>query len=159
MATDANTRPRFLGFMGTRTATLDPKGRVTFPAFLRDQALEGERERFVLICAPERCLALYPESSWLDVTERVTKKSREDADWKPEYEAFLYANAEPVLVDGMGRILLPEEHRRWAGLAGPCPVVFAGARSRVQVWCEERWQEHRKRGSEGFGVVGKDLLR
>lgn len=132
MATE-NTSKAFLGFLGTRTATLDAKGRVTFPSLLREQAPAHERERFILIKYPTKCLALYSEAGWAAISQRLEGLSQSRTDWNPEQETFIYSSAEPVTVDGMGRILIPEEHQAWAGLTKGT-VVFVGSRSRVEVW-------------------------
>jgi MraZ protein len=48
-----------------------------------------------------------------------------------------------VEVDQVGRILVPDFLKEFAGLAAK--VVLAGIHDRVEMWDENRWTEYKKR--------------
>ena len=55
-------------FLGSYLHQLDDKGRVSLPASFRREAAD---QRFVLIQAHPPALSLYPETSWLEVEDRM----------------------------------------------------------------------------------------
>jgi MraZ protein len=57
----------------------------------------------------------------------------------------MLAGAVELEVDTIGRILIPEFLREYAGIALKTKVVFAGVHSRVEVWDESLWKEYKTR--------------
>ena len=56
---------------------------------------------------------------------------------------FFLSGAVEVEVDSVGRILVPDFLKEFAGLA--TKVVLAGIHDRVEMWDENRWSEYKKR--------------
>jgi MraZ protein len=144
-------------FLGNHEASFDAKNRVNFPAKLRDKVPDPERRSFILACHPDHCLVLYTQSEWARITRDFDEKSRTTKDWDPFMERLLFANATEVDLDGVGRILVPEKLKRWAGLQKN--VVFAGVRNRIEIWDEDRWNAEEEKRVESFHKLGKEHLK
>ena len=55
------------------------------------------------------------------------------------FNRYLLGGAVEVDVDSIGRVLLPEFLRDYAGLK--TKVVIAGLHTRVEIWAENKWYE------------------
>lgn len=94
----------------------------------------------------DQCLWVYPVSEWEKVADKLAGLSMGQSDTRG-FNRFMLAGAVEVDVDALGRILIPEFLRTFAGLK--TQVVFAGVHSRVEIWDESKWQEYKT------GVAGK----
>lgn len=115
-------------FLGSYTYTLDDKGRVSLPAPFRREASD---QRFVLLQVYAPALALYPESAWRDVEERLRGVLRNDPDARM-WVLSVMASAVEVSPDSQGRILIPSRLQEAANLEGQ--VLMVGAIDKVELW-------------------------
>ncbi len=120
-------------FLGRFAHTLDAKGRLAVPARFRE-LLAGEA---VLTRGIDRCLALYPMSAWLPLAERIEALSISDPDARA-FRRLVFAEAANLELDGQGRILVPPELRRYAGIEREALIV--GVNSSVELWNPSRWE-------------------
>src|SRR5690606_27603861 len=118
-------------FLGSYTYQLDEKGRVSLPAAFR-RAAPGQG--FVLLQAYRPSLALYPESEWLGVQERLKELIRHQPDARM-YVLSVLANAGEVVPDAQGRSLIPARLQEAAERTGP--VRLGGARDKIELWSPE----------------------
>ncbi len=144
-------------FVGTHEASLDAKSRVNFPAKLRDAIPEPERRGLMLTWHYDACLVLYTASEWAKIDGACEEKGRASPEWNEDVVRVLYANADRVDLDGVGRILIPEQHRRWADLRKN--LVFVGVRRRIEIWDQERWNADEQKRAESFKRLGREILR
>ena len=124
-------------YSGAFERSLDTKNRVTIPA--RWLARDGEEFHVVPNPAPSEpfLLAMPPEEFAL-VESRILALDA-PAEEKRKFIRQFYGAAQPVTVDKQGRILLPEEHCREAGLKSE--VTLVGGKSRFEIWNRERWNK------------------
>ena len=115
-------------FLGSYTYTLDDKGRVSLPAPFRREAAD---QRFVLLQVYAPALALYPESAWRDVEERLRGVLRNDPDARM-WVLRVMSSAVEVSPDSQGRILIPSRLQEAANLKGQ--VLMVGAIDKVELW-------------------------
>lgn len=110
-------------FMSSYPHTLDDKGRLALPGKLRDELQKSERpdEVVALPNTESGCLTLYPHEHWRKVEEGV--RAIEDSDERDKTLAHFHANAERLTLDKAGRLLLPNMHRKAAGLEREVMVV------------------------------------
>jgi len=120
-------------FLGRYAHTLDAKGRLAIPARFRDAMAEG----LVLTRGIDRCLTLYPMVAWRPLAEKVSALPITDPDARNLRRLF-FAEASDLALDGQGRILVPPELRRYAGLEREALVV--GMDTAIEIWSPERWQ-------------------
>ena len=122
-------------FLGEHRHALDDKGRVIFPARMRDDL----GAQVVLQKGIDPCVYVYPPDEWERQVANVTALPTT----KPEarrYARFFFSQAQSERVDKQGRLTIPQAFRAYAGLTRDVVVVGAGAR--VEIWDAGRWQQH-----------------
>jgi MraZ protein len=151
----AETRASTRGvkFLGSYLHQLDPKGRVSLPAPYRREAAE---QSFVLIQAYRPSLALYPESSWSEVEERLRDLLRHQPESRM-YVLSVMANAQEVAPDGQGRILIPSRLQEAAELSGE--VLMVGAIDKVELWNPARFNDAVAQDASTFDRFAPQIFR
>ncbi|MGN1114411.1 MAG: division/cell wall cluster transcriptional repressor MraZ [Oscillospiraceae bacterium] len=117
---------------GTYYQSMDVKGRMTFPAKLRE--IIGEK--FVVTKGLDGCLFVY---SLEDFEERAEKIAQLPLGKGRNIQRNFMANAVEVEADKQGRILVPQTLRDMAALVKD--VVVVGVSGRCEIWDKERWDE------------------
>jgi MraZ protein len=122
-------------FLGTHQNRLDAKGRVSVPAPFRAALKAGnETNGTHLVLRPSHqhpCIEAWPEPMFAALAAPLDRLDL----FSPEHEVMattLYADAFPVEADKEGRIVLPDELVRHAGLTEA--VVFMGLGRIFQIW-------------------------
>lgn len=119
-------------FLGRYAHNLDAKGRLAIPARYREALAEG----VILTRGIDRCLALYPMAAWRPLAEKVAALPLTDADAR-NFRRLVFAEAADVTLDGQGRVLVPPDLRRYAGIEREALVV--GVDTSIEIWSPERW--------------------
>jgi len=119
-------------FIGSYRHQVDGKGRVAVPAQLRKGLPPGS----VVAIGSEGRLVIRPPDEWSAMEQRFRLTADTPAEER-RYLRALYASAREVELDAQGRLLLGEEHRRWAGISER--AVFVGLGNVVEVVGEEAW--------------------
>ncbi len=117
-------------FLGEYEATLDIKGRFLLPAGFKKQLREGENT-FVLSRGIEKCLTLYPMSSWEPIVQKINSLN----DFDPKVRAFrrqFLGGATEVELDAAGRMLLPPTLKEYANLSKD--IILAAALDKIEIW-------------------------
>jgi MraZ protein len=150
----AGTRSPVRGgkFLGSFQHQLDDKGRLSLPAQFRREATD---QRFVLVQAYAPALALYPETEWLEVEDRMQVMMRDPA--ARMWVLSVMSNAVEVAPDAQGRILIPAALRSAAGLEGQALLV--GAINKVEIWNPATFEEKVRGASSGFDKFAADIFR
>ena len=128
--------------MGTFYQSMDAKGRMTFPAKLRE--IIGER--FIVTRGSDGCLFVYSCEEFEQRAERIGKLPMSQA---RNFQRVFMANAGEVEADKQGRILIPPALRELAGLDKE--IVVAGVSDRCEIWDRQKWEEFN--GSVGLGAL------
>lgn len=140
-------------FLGQYTYTLDEKGRVSLPAPFRREA---EEQRFVLLQVHPPALALYPESAWREVEDRLRGVLRNDPDAR-YWVLRVMSSAVEVVPDSQGRILIPSRLQDCAHLSGQ--VLMVGVIDKVELWNPSEF-EGAVEGKEGdFARYAPQIFR
>lgn len=119
-------------FLGRFGHNLDAKGRLAIPAKFRGELAAG----LVVTRGIDRCLSVYPLAAWLTLAERVSALSISDPDAR-QFKRMVFAEAMDEELDGQGRIVLPPELRRYAGIDREAVVV--GVNTYIEIWDPARW--------------------
>ena len=118
--------------IGEYSCSIDIKGRLNFPAKLRED-LGG---RFMIAKGlGDPCLAVYAMDEWDAKTEKI--KAYPTAKAK-QLQRFLFPSAFEAEPDKQGRIVIPQNLREYAGLEKE--VMIVGTGDRCEVWNKEEWQ-------------------
>ena len=122
-------------FLGTYTPKLDEKGRFFLPAKFREELDEG----LVITRGQEHCLAVYPMSTFVEMTREIAKGSVSVKKVR-DYQRMLAAGASDTAADKQGRVMVPPMLRRYAGLGKE--IVIVGAITRLEIWDAAKWEEY-----------------
>ena len=122
-------------FMGEYNHIIDAKGRLIIPARFRE--LLGEE--FILTKGLDGCLSIYPMDAWeaFETKLRALPLTNKNA---RTFTRFFVAGATNCELDRLGRILVPQTLREFAGLEKE--VVLTGNLDRIEIWSKEKWSEN-----------------
>ena len=124
-------------FLGEYEATLDIKGRFLLPAGFKKQLKESD-DTFILSRGIEKCLTLYPISSWQPIVEKINSLN----DFDPKVRAFrrqFLGGATEVELDSAGRMLLPPTLKEYADLSKD--IILAAAFDKIEIWDSVRYKK------------------
>lgn len=122
--------------IGEYTHSLDNKKRVAVPSKFRKEL----GTKVVVTRGLDKCLWLYPIKEWNKVAEKLAGLSMGQADTRG-FSRFMLAGAVETDVDSMGRILIPDFLKEFAGLNAQ--LVLAGVHTRVEIWDENVWKKYK----------------
>ncbi len=121
--------------IGEYTHTIDDKHRLTLPKKFKSEL----GKKVVLTRGLDYCLFLYSQEEWRRIAEKLKKLPFTQGGTRG-FTRFMFSGAAEVEVDKSGRILIPENLRRFAGLKNK--VVLAGVSDRVEIWDEKKWRSY-----------------
>ena len=124
--------------IGEYSHTLDPKKRIALPSRFR----EVLGKKLVITHGLDHCLFVYTEKAWSRLAEKLSQLPIGQADSRG-FNRFMLAGAVEIDVDSIGRILIPDFLKQFAGLKQK--VIFAGVHDRVEIWDERTWQTYKRR--------------
>lgn len=103
----------------------------------------------------EGCLFLYPETSWEKI---ITKLKVLPSIGKKEvrtFERIFLSLATESELDNQGRILIPQNLSKYAGIKKV--IVIVGMLERIEIWAQERWEKYRKKMVPTYTRVAENL--
>lgn len=124
-------------FLGTYQHNLDDKGRLMIPARFRE-LLDGGA---YLTQGFDRCLMVMTGEYFRRVYVDVNATSLTNPDARL-LRRMILANTSQVDIDKVGRVLVPQTLREFAGLDGEAIVVGQG--EFFEVWSPAEWSEQVK---------------
>ena len=136
--------------LGEYAHTLDIKGRLAMTAKLSD-ALGN---KFIITKGLDGCLFVYDMEEWHKVEAKLAAlpMSRKTA---RDFTRFLFGGACEGECDKQGRVLLPTNLRRHAGLEKDAVIVGVG--SRAEIWDAQRWAAYNEESSEDVNELAEQL--
>ncbi len=124
-------------FLGNIEAKTDSKGRVFIPASFRKQLQAATEDKLILRKDVfQDCLVLYPESVWFKTQNQLRGRLNK---WNAKHQEIFrqfVSDAEIMIPDGNGRILLPKRYLQMAGIQNE--VRFIGMDNTIEIWAKER---------------------
>lgn len=124
-------------FIGEYIHNLDPKRRISIPAKFKKEL----GKKAVITRGLDSCLFLYPISEWEKVAAKLAGLPIGPKDNRDFMRLFLSGAAE-VELDKLGRILMPDFLKEYAGLKNETAVI--GVFKRVEIWERTRWEDYKK---------------
>lgn len=121
--------------LGEYKHNIDSKNRLTIPAKLRVDL--GEKP--VLTKGLDNCLFIYPNRDWQLFIEKLSalplsqKKAR-------DFKRFMLSGASEIEIDDMGRILIPENLKKYAEFEKS--IIVIGVYDRIEIWSENIWNKY-----------------
>lgn len=137
-------------FLGEYRHSIDAKKRLSIPAkFRRD--LAGS---IVLTRGLDRSLFLYPREEWSRIAEKLSALPAGHANTRG-FVRLLLAGAQEISLDALGRILIPEYLRRFAGIQEQ--VVITGVYNRLEIWDERVWNVYQQTMEQNTDELAEKL--
>ena len=122
------------GYTGNYRTAVDDKGRLAIPARLRREGAD----KLFLSPGFGPYLVLYPEGEWEEITKNLRNQPFTRGDFR-DFSRYLYGNSQEVAPDGQGRILIPENFLKEAGISGEATLI--GVSRWIEIWSPARYQK------------------
>ncbi len=136
--------------IGEHIHVIDGKKRLSLPAKFRKEL----GKKIVVTTGLDKCLFVYTQAQWKKMAEQLANLSVGKTDTR-SFNRFLLGGAVEVDVDALGRILIPEFQKEFAGLKAK--VVIVGMYSRLEIWNDKAWNECKSRIGNEADVVAEKL--
>lgn len=121
-------------FLNQYRHSFDDKGRLTVPAKFRDLPEDGVfviqgLDRNLMVLPPAAFQVIYERLMALNLTDPTARLLRR----------IILGNAQQIVPDSAGRMLISPNLREYADLKGE--VVFVGQGDYFEIWSPELWQK------------------
>ena len=137
-------------FLGEYQHSVDSKGRVVLPSKFRDRLERG----LVVTKGQERCLYVFPIDKWEEEVAKVNDLPRTDRRSR-NYARSFFGAASDQMMDGQGRVQIPQPLRDYAALTKDVAVV--GVADRVEIWDAESWAANSTDADEFYAGIEEAL--
>ncbi len=102
----------------------------------------------------DRCLFLFPEARWKELAERIANLPMGKAENR-NFQRMMVAGAADLEIDDLGRILLPDYLRVYAGLKDA--ALIAGLMNRIEIWSPEAWRKSAETALDQLDSIAEKL--
>lgn len=130
--------------------TIDDKKRISLPIKFR----KAVGKKIIVTRGLDNCLFLYPTKEWEKISEQLGSLGMGQADTRA-FNRFMLAGASEINVDSVGRILIPDHLKQFAGIKNK--VVFAGVHNRIEIWNEKTWEDYKNKVLKGADEMAEKL--
>ena len=145
-----------IGFLGEYEATLDAKGRFLLPAGLKKQMPGEDGNAFVINRGFEKCLTMYPLSSWEPIFTNISKLNDFDPKVR-EFRRYFFNGATELELDTAGRLLIPPNLRDHAGIGKD--IVLVGSLQKIEIWDSKKYKEFfESMTPQSFSELAKEVI-
>ena len=136
--------------LGEYKHTIDTKNRLSLPVKFRK-----ELGRTVVVTPGlDHCLFIFTQKEWKQISDHLSQFSILQADNR-SFNRFMFGGASESQLDSIGRILIPDHLREWAGLKQKATVI--GVQSRLEVWDEDGWSSYKKKIESNADTLAEKL--
>ena len=136
--------------IGQYEHTIDAKKRLALPAKFRGEL----GDKVVITKGVENCLVVYTEKEWEVMSGKLGNLPISQSEAR-SFARIILAGAMEVSLDKLGRILVPDYLKDYAGLAKN--VVICGLSNRLEIWDSKKWNEYREIAEKGVGDIVSKL--
>lgn len=136
--------------IGEYIHNIDTKKRLAIPAKLRKEI----GEQAILTRGLNNCLFLYPRGRWDKLTEKLSQLPLGQGDTR-SFLRLMFSGAVEIELDQLGRILIPDYLKNYAGLKQR--VIIAGIYDRLEIWDEERWITYKMEVEKNTDMIAEKL--
>ncbi|SEL32970.1 division/cell wall cluster transcriptional repressor MraZ [Parapedobacter koreensis] len=147
--------------IGEYDCKLDAKGRIVFPAALKKQIADVEREGLVISRGFEKNLVLYPRSEWDKISRKLAKLNQYVAKNRKFIRDFTRGATELAL-DSAGRVLLPKSLLEYGGIEADIKLLCQF--NKIEVWSKAAYDKLWEDGEDddfvelAESVMGNDIM-
>jgi len=141
---------------GSFVRNLDEKLRVAIPKELREAADLSPGGVVYATLGTDGSLALYPETSFSEMAERLSAGSP-NAPEARDYDRLFFAGSRRLELDGQSRVRIPAELAEHAGLKKD--TVLLGVRDHMELWDQQRWEAYVKEKTPQYDTIAAAAFR
>jgi MraZ protein len=123
-------------FRGRYEHTIDAKGRLSIPSKFRE-VLKEEYDSRLVVTTLDGCLIAYPYQEWQALEEKISQLPAFNKNTRSFLRNF-YSSGVDCPIDKLGRILVPQALRDYAGLSKD--VMLMGIFKQFEIWDKGAWQ-------------------
>lgn len=138
-------------FLGTYEPRMDDKGRLILPARFREQLANG----LVLTKGQEHCIYGFTTSEFTDMYNELRRAPLSSKQAR-DYVRVMLSGASDEIPDKQGRVTIPSQLRRYAGLDKELVVIGAGAR--IEIWNKKAWEDYLGRQEDAFADTAEEII-
>jgi MraZ protein len=136
--------------IGQYEHTIDVKKRLALPAKFRGEL----GDKIIITRGIEGCLAVYTDKEWKIMSDKLGALTISQAEAR-SFTRMILAGAMEVSLDKLGRILVPDYLKDYAGLKKN--VVICGLSNRLEIWDSEKWEIYKKAAEKGVDEIVSKL--
>ena len=139
--------------IGEYSHTFDDKNRVSLPAKFRKEI----GKHVVIAPGIDRCLFVFTDKGWKEFAQRVSRPDSSSVlqTDNRNFNRLIVGRATETDIDSIGRILVPDNLREYAGLK--TKVVLIGVMNRVEIWDSDAWTKYRKEFEKKTDVLAEKM--
>lgn len=121
--------------IGQYEHTIDVKKRLALPSKFRGEL----GEKVIITKGIEHCLVVYTQKEWQTMSEKLSNLPISQMEAR-SFARNILSGAMEVCLDKLGRILVPDYLKNYAGLKKN--VTICGLSNRLEIWDSEKWNEY-----------------
>jgi MraZ protein len=137
-------------FIGEYSHSLDDKNRLALPAKFRASLKSGA----VVTRGLDNCLFVFTKTDWQKMVDKISELPIGKSDARG-FSRIMLAGAMDVKLDSLGRVLLPDYLKKYAGLNKK--IVVAGLYSRLEIWDENKWDVYKNKIEKEAGKIAETM--
>jgi len=137
-------------FIGEYTYSIDDKKRLAIPVKFR----KSLGKRAIITRGIDNCLVIYPATEWQKLAKKLEALPTSQVDAR-NFARMMLSGAADAVLDKLGRVLIPDYLKEYAGLKKN--IAILGLSNKIEVWDQERWQEHKKKTETAVGDIAEKL--
>lgn len=136
--------------IGQYEHTIDIKKRLALPAKFRGEL----GDKVIITRGIDGCLFVYTQESWQKESEKWSSMTISQTEAR-SFARMMLAGAMEVALDKLGRILIPDYLKEYAGLKKE--VIICGLSNRLEIWDEQKWEKYKKEAEKGVDEIVSKL--
>ncbi len=142
------------GYWGNYKSILDNKDRINFPAKIRKNLGEDDRDIVILVRGKEKHISCYPLSSWYEKIEKIKNIVENDREFGLVSRRLMYQASEQK-IDKQGRLNISADLIEYAQLNGE--VMIVGYEKKIELWSPEKYSESVDGSELDYMKITQDL--
>jgi len=136
--------------IGQYEHTIDNKKRLALPAKFRGEL----GDKIIITRGVDGCLFVYTQQEWQTASAKWSTLTISQTEAR-SFARMMLAGAMEVALDKLGRILVPDYLKDYAGLKKD--VVICGLSNRLEIWDFEKWETYKKAAEKGVDEIVSKL--
>lgn len=137
-------------FIGEYSYTIDHKKRLAIPSKFR----KSLGKKAIITRGLDNCLVVYPVKEWQKLTKKLENLPSSKIDARG-FSRIILSGAVDVNLDKLGRILIPDYLKKYAGLKKE--VMAIGLSNKIEIWDEKNWKDYRQKTEKEIGDMAGRL--